>query len=189
MMPCNIYTVYNPNHFAHSKGRYTDEHVYRFERMVAQHVTAPHKIHVIRSKLDGWWGKIDLFQHKHVFYMDLSVAIIKNIDHLVKFDTPFAALRDFVRPEQLNSKVMGWNGDVSHVYDKFYESPTAIMAEYTVTGKWGDQDFIDKHIGKRDYYQDFYPNQIESYKLGKLTDETHILAFHGKPKPEDTEYW
>lgn len=185
----NIFTVYDPDNFKHSKGRYTDAHVYRFTDMVNKHVSQPHIITVIRSRFPGWWGKIDLFTHKDVFYMDLSIAIIKNIDHLIDFKTDFCALHDFVNPDKLNSKVMGWQGDNSHIYDKFIRNPSGAMNEYTVAGKWGDQDFIDKHVDKRDYYQDFFPKQIISYKLGEVTNETRIIGFHGKPKPEESEFW
>ena len=182
-----ICTVYDPKPFKHSKGAYGQEHVWRLERMVAEYVSVPYKFNVIESDKPGWWGKIDLFKKPgRIFYMDLSVAIIGNIDRLIQEIGAFTACRDFVSPDTLNSKVMSWDGDYTHVYKKFKKHH---VDEYTSAGKWGDQAFIDHNVGDRRYFQDLFPNSVVSYKLGKVSDDTRIIGFHGKPKPEDTEYW
>lgn len=190
LAPVEIYTVYNPAPFKHSKGVYTLEHVRRLDRMIDEFVTVPCRLNVIESEWPGWWGKIELFKYDRVFYMDLSVAIIANIDDLLLDIGEFCACRDFVRPEGLNSKVMSWAGDYSHVYEKFAEKPDVFMAVYAGNmDMWGDQSFIDHNVGDRRYFQDVFPNSVVSYKMGKVDSRTKIIGFHGRPKPEDTEWW
>lgn len=185
-----IFTVYDPKEFKHSKGKYTDEHIYRLEDMLNEQVIQPYNFSVIMSDWPGWWGKIELFQFDQVFYLDLSVAIIQPIDHIIDATGDFMACRDFVFPELMNSKVMSWKGDYSYVFDKFAADPERFMAQYQGGSEWwGDQSFINHTIKEKRYFQDLFPNEIVSYKLGEITKETRIIGFHGKPKPEETEYW
>ena len=186
-----IFSVFDPKPFKLSKGVYTEEHVGRMVRMLEKHVTIPYEFNVIKSKWPGWWGKIELFKYSSVFYLDLSTAIVKNIDDLLTYDTNFMACRDFIRPDFLNSKIMSWkHADHTHVYDAFAKDPERYMAQYQGDmSMWGDQSFINHRIGGREYFQDVFPGSVESYKNGVITDDTQIIGFHGKPKPEETEYW
>lgn len=181
-----VFTVFSDKPFPQSKGVYTRAHVDRLERIVDKYVTDG-KLTVIESEWPGWWGKIELFKHKEVFYMDLSVAVLRNIDHLVDDKGVFRACKDFVFPHLMNSKVMSWSGDYSHVYKKFAEMPACWQAVYSHGAeKWGDQSFISDNIPVKRFFDQ---GEIISYKRDTISDKTSILAFHGKPKPEETEYW
>ena len=190
-MPRQIYTVYNPKpfEFAGVHRRYTWEYVERMEAMLDKYCPGSN-LNVIESVFPGWWGKIEVFKHSPVFYMDLSVVLIDNITHLVDYPHRFTALRDFSHPDLLNSKVMAWNKDLSHIYKGFKWNADEVMEKYKGNKNfWGDQSYIDHNIGQRDYFQDIFPNEIVSYKRDEVSRDTKIIGFHGHPKPHETEYW
>lgn len=74
----------------------------------------------------GWWDKLGLFKPgvfpsgRRVWFFDLDTLIVGSLDAIMAYDGPFAALRDFYRPEGLQSSVMTWRaGELDHVWEKW----------------------------------------------------------------------
>src|SRR5690348_14630210 len=64
--------------------------------------------------LKGWWNKLWLFRAgafkrgDHVLFFDLDTAITGPLDGIAAYRGPFAILRDFYRPDGLQSSVIAW---------------------------------------------------------------------------------
>jgi len=107
----------------------------------------------------GVYDKLRIFdigkENKQYIYLDLDIVIHDNINHLLRknFTLLHAWWRDpFHTP--LNSSVMSWQGDYSHIYDKFAEDPDYYMVKYNK----GIDEYIYKEI---DYY--VYDKVCDSY--------------------------
>ena len=110
-------------------------------------------IHVIDDILyGGVYDKLRLFDifrdNRQYLYFDLDVIINGNIDHLWRTD--FTLLTAWWRPEfhtPLNSSIMSWSGNHSHIHDKFAEDPDYYIVKYYK----GIDEFIYKEIEYKTY--------------------------------------
>lgn len=145
----------------------------------------------LRTGLSGWWNKIYLFKNglfpeeARIIFMDLDTCIVSSLDDYVSYQGPFAILRDFYRPQGLQSSIMMWPANtLNHIWVKYEQD------DFPVSDPLGDQGFIEKSIARPlvDILQDLYPSQFISYKehaQNGLPAEAHIVVFHGQPKPHD----
>lgn len=190
-----------------SGGEYGPHHVAWLRRMVERHLKMPYRFICLtdmdvdceRVSLEhnwpGWWSKIELMKLSvddgPIIYFDLDTLIINSLDDVV-IDHEFSMLRTFWPQGLVNSSVMAWSIDLRSIYDTFVADPIGYMREYQVAGKWGDQDFIARHLPvEREYLQIKCPGRFASYKLtlrgGYPPETTSVIVFHGKPKPWDTK--
>jgi len=138
--------------------------------------------------LEGWWHKLSLFKDgvfpygDRVVYIDLSTIITGRLDDIVKYDGPFAILRDFYRPDGLQSAFMSWNvGEMGTVW---YDWVNAGMPKTS----GGDQAWIEIALGRkpRRLWQELFPNKFVSYKLSPgVPTVASVIKFHGVPKPHE----
>lgn len=142
------------------------------------------------ANLPGWWSKLALFRwglfpdNDRVLFFDLDTLITGSIDKLAAYDGDFAILRDFYRPNGLQSSVMAWRaGGRTEIWDSFE------AAGCPMDDPGGDQRWIERvsHPGKLDRLQSLFPDMFVSYKKsgGKLPDIASVVIFHGWPKPAD----
>jgi len=103
-------------------------------------------------QLGGVYDKIRVFsagrEEKQYIYLDLDLIIKGNISHLLRKD--FTLLHAWWRQPfhtPLNSSIMSWQGDYSHIYDKFMEDPDYYMVKYHK----GIDEFIYKEIQYNTY--------------------------------------
>lgn len=90
----------------------------------------------------------DLFRDGQYLYFDLDILIRGPFEHLCRseFTLLHAWWRDaFHTP--LNSSIMSWQGDHSHIHDKFAEDPDYYMVKYHK----GIDEFIYKEIEYNTY--------------------------------------
>lgn len=143
----------------------------------------------------SWFSKIETFGVPGpILYLDLDVSIIGDLAPLLDLatSTDFAMLRDFwgMHPHGVNSSVMAWKGDVSHLYREFASAPSAHMSVYRTKDRWGDQAFVRDHHGDHiDLIQALLPGKVIFYKGealpgGDLSD-CRVLVSHGLPRPWD----
>ena len=120
-----------------------------------------------------------------VLYMDLDTTIVDDLTPLIEAakDERFITLRDFNYPKRVQSSVMAWKGDMSHIYEEFIQDPETYMDMYP----GGDQSFIDEGNHCPVYWQDILPNSIQSFKVNVRNSGIHpdccVVAFHGNPRP------
>jgi len=169
----------------------------------------------------SWWYKMQMFDSQRIpgpmLYLDLDVIITKSLDWIWDLDPEkFWTIRDFRRlwrPQffGINSSLMFWDTRKYHdVWEKFsQEDLVQLIGKYH-----GDQDYLDvvidkQHVGFVD------ENIIKSWRWevmnggldfrtrkyrnpdspAQLDENTHLLVFHGSPKPHEctdpivTKYW
>lgn len=183
-----------------SGGIYTPEWVSKLRNGVAAHLKQPHRFVCLsdapvdceRIPLEHdwptWWPKIELFKIAGpVLFLDLDTLIVGPLDDIADACRAhdFVALSNFYAPKRPGGGVLGWSGDVSHLYDTFAAAPTKWMAE---CGQGGDQAFIERTV-KPTFWQDLFPGAFVSYKAhncaAALPNGARIMALHGRPKFRD----
>jgi hypothetical protein len=139
--------------------------------------------------LQGWWSKLALFKPglfpkgDRVLFFDLDTLITGPIDALASYQGPFAMLRDFYRPEGLQSAVMAWEaGTNTEIWDGFVK---AGMPTEFIPG--GDQAWIEEtHLEKAVRLQDVFPGMFVSYKqISAPPEKASVVVFHGNPRPHE----
>lgn len=138
--------------------------------------------------LKGWWGKLWLFsQHSEgrTLYIDLDTVIVGALDQIVEYSGEFAILRDYYRPNGLQSSFMIWNGDHSYIWRLWDE-----IGRPKLQG--GDQAWIEQVVfgGKPyDLLQDLFPGDFVSYKANNCQNGfprgSKVVIFHGLPRPHE----
>jgi hypothetical protein len=189
-----------------TKLEYTTDHVYRLKEQCEKHsshgfaclsdVDVP-GVYTVKLLNDwpGWFAKIELFHHFRgkYFYMDLDTVITGDLDPLIDYPHEFTALGPLSGPHKINSSVLAWNGDYSHLYKKFKANAQENMKLYMTDEKWSDQAFIADNQ-KFAKLQEIFPNSVKSYvydlEYGKIPrhSDTKIVCFNGQPKPWQTDY-
>lgn len=150
-----------------------------------------HKRPLPHPGLGGWWNKLALFkkdlfpEEDTIIFMDLDTVITGPLDDIVKYKGNFAILRDAYRPNGLQSSVMIWKGDHSHIWDS-YE-----IAEFpNIHG--GDQIWIEQTVHKYDILQEIFPQSFVSYKVSarkEIPSGAKVVFFHGLPRPHEAQGW
>lgn len=92
--------------------------------------------------LEKWWWKLCLFEKptdKVNFFFDLDVVLQSNITHLKTLvNNKITLIKAFWKPEfdssiydhNINSSVMIWTGDQTHVWNQFIDNPEYYMMKY-----------------------------------------------------------
>jgi hypothetical protein len=199
-----------------SGGSYTVDYVQKLKNMVARHSTVLHEFICLTDvnikpevcktirlahNLEGWWSKLELFRTDlteagRIVYFDLDTVITNNIDDVLKLNTEFAALGDFMptedrgRIDKFGSGMMVWHNNgynYSFLLEEFSIEDTKIRG-------WncGDQRYIVESLVGRGYPRDVLQNLVTgiySFKRNDcsraLPNDARIICFHGKPKPHE----
>lgn len=187
-MPTTILTVLK------SGGEYNWSHVARLEKQCRQHApdtrfTCLHD-DIMLHGWPGWFSKIEALRLPGpILYMDLDTTITGDLTPLLeavpKHD--FIALRNpLPTPSRFGSGLMGWRGDMGHVYRRFAQDPDHHIKRCTTQALWGDQGFIAEDVPDPVFWQDLFPGQIVSWKVECKTgipEAARVVYFHGTPRP------
>lgn len=169
------------------------------------------RINPLEYNWPGWWSKMELFRLPGpLMYLDLDMVLINSLDKLalriIEQKDLFVMLRGFYRKDHC-SGILGWNGDVSAIFDDFYEkySKTSKFnqkphATYMISNRRhfrGDQEWLGEYLKndgkwlKVKMAQDITPG-IYSYKVHMAESrmvtppsDSKIICFHGHPRPHE----
>ena len=147
------------------------------------------------NKLDSWWNKLNLFSNEipipkgeWIFYIDLDTLIVDNIDSLLEVRYPrLVVLRDFFQgiaksANKIGSGLMAWeHGKYENVWTDFIKSPEKHVE---AAGTYGDQWWIEQKVKHVTLWQDFFPDQVVSFKVHcrkGIPKKAKIICYHGKP--------
>ena len=143
---------------------------------------------LLPDTVTGWWSKLYLFKRglfrdgDRVLFFDLDTLIIGTLDDVAKYDGEFAMLRDFYRPNNMQSSVMAWRaGFGAHIWDEY------LNAGMPTHDPHGDQNWIEG-LTEPDVLQDLFPGAFVSYKVHCKPYPprgARIIVFHGKPRPHE----
>jgi len=166
-----------------SGGIYEEHHIERLREQVLIHSGLP--LEVVYGEFPHWWCKISIFRIKGpVLYFDLDTTLIGDISDLIEIAKTrrFVALDDFNYRNFVQSAVLSWNGDMSHLHKAFAKDPEGYMREYP----GGDQDFIRDHESPELWQKLLPENTIQSYKVHIRRRFVHencrVVCYHGQPK-------
>ena len=148
---------------------------------------------LLHGKLKGWWNKLYLFKkglfndYDRIVFLDLDTVIVSGLDEIVKYKGDFAILRDFYRPDGLQSSVMMWRPckKLDFVWRLFEHEKFP-----DIDG--GDQAYMELYVKDPDILQDLYPNCFVSYKVHAQThipQNAKVVVFHGNPRPHAAHGW
>ena len=149
------------------------------------------EVRPLPANLPGWWSKLALFKPglfpdgERVLFFDLDTLITGRLDEIAAYDGPFAILRDFFRPDGLQSAVMAWRaGECSEIWAS-YEAAGCPMDD---TG--GDQVWIERtQLACAVRLQDVFPGAFVSFKQIKGPPEkASVVCFHGRPRPHEIQF-
>ena len=154
--------------------KYSEKYVDNIIHMLSTTGTKYDKVHVIRDEqYDDVWNKLQLFRdfkEGPYLYFDLDVCITQNVEHLVK--EGFTLLHAYWRGEHhtpLNSSIMSWQGDKSHIFKVFEKNPEYYMLAYAG---------IDEYIYKEGFAYDTYNAICSSYNWQGFDPEWPVILFN-----------
>lgn len=169
----------------------------------------------------GWWAKMELFRLPGpLMYLDLDMVLVNSLDKLalkiIQHDDLFVMLRGFYRQDRC-SGILGWNGELSKVFDDFYENyaktatfqprPNAVYMTVDRRQLRGDQEWLREYLKAagsslsvtmaQDITSGIYSYKVHVQRTGKIPDDARLICFHGRPRPHElvpvpdwiTEYW
>lgn len=130
----------------------------------------------------GWWAKMEMFGptlEGDVLMIDLDTVVLRLPDE----PAHTTVLRDFTEPRVMGSGFMYVTAaDRARVWAAWTADPKRHMRDNTRWPKWGDQGFLQDHIGAAAKWGD----NVRSYKVhcrAGLPAGTDVVCFHGKPRP------
>lgn len=133
-------------------------------------------VHIIDDvEFGGVYDKLRIFnvcrnRKKQYLYLDLDVLIKGDIRHLLRED--FTLLRAWWRNPAhtiLNSSIMSWKGNCSHIYHKFNSDPDYYMVKF--------YKGIDEFIERRFEYN-LYDKVCDTYKWNDKTSLYPITLYN-----------
>lgn len=135
----------------------------------------------------GWWAKMAMFSPNvidgDVLMLDLDTVVLSMPDE----PSETTVLQDFTVPSVMGSGfIYVKEADRRRVWDTWMTDPEGHMAACSSWPKWGDQGFLQDHIGQSAKWG----GEVRSYKrhciLG-VPAGTKVVCFHGKPRPWDVK--
>jgi len=138
---------------------------------------------VIENDIYGnWYNKLqmyDKFRDGQNLYFDLDVIIYNKLPDLIRKE--FTLLNDSWWREPahtpLNSSIVSWTGDVSHIWKKFKSNEDLYLKQYNK----GSDEFYYKEIDFRTYdkicpsIKDYLYEEPKDYSIVTLGQMHHIL--------------
>ena len=151
------------------------------------------------KNLKGWWHKLYFFkkglfnQGDRIVFLDLDTVIVGGLDEIVKYDGPFATLRDFYRPNGLGPAIILWTPTkhTEYIWTHFISRWNLGLREdyFSRLGGRGDQAILEdirdlttqfeldtrgtvyekrwaeNPVKNPDILQDIFPKMFRSYKV------------------------
>lgn len=177
-----------------SGGEYKPEHVQRLAAMVPDlwclTDTTVDGVHCVQLQYDwpGWWSKIELFRpdiESDLMYFDLDTTVMK----MPPMPDKTTVLRDFTDPRIMGSGLMFIkHQDKAKVWKDWMRDPESHMKANNRWPRWGDQGFLQPHLGHCQKWQDIA--NVYSYKVHcrrGIPLNADVICYHGKPRPWDVE--
>lgn len=130
----------------------------------------------------GWFSKLEMFGPSlrgDVLMMDLDTVVLNLPDE----PGETTVLQDFTHADVMGSGLMFVTAaDRRRVWDAWMTDPAGHMAACSRWPKYGDQGFLQDHIGNAAKWGD----RVRSYKVHcteALPEGTDVVCFHGQPRP------
>ena len=164
--------------------KFTDWHVKNLKHMIDTYSGLSYdSFEVIENDLYGnWYNKLqmyDKFRDGENLYFDLDMIIYNKLPNLIRKD--FTLLNDTWWRESahtpLNSSIVSWTGDVSHIWNKFKSNEQHYLNIYNK----GSDEFYFKEIEYNTYdnicpsIKDYVYKKPENFSIVTLGQMHHVL--------------
>jgi hypothetical protein len=133
--------------------KYTNWHVRNLKHMIDNFSGLKYdSFEVIENDLYGnWYNKLqmyDMFRNGENLYFDLDMIIYDKVPNLIRKN--FTLLHDWWREPNhtpLNSSIISWTGDISHIWKKFKSNDSYFLEKYNR----GSDEFYYREIEYETY--------------------------------------
>ena len=164
--------------------KFTDWHVKNLKHMIDTYSGLSYNsFEVIENDLYGnWYNKLqmyDKFRDGENLYFDLDMIIYDKLSNLIRNN--FTLLNDTWWREPahtpLNSSIVSWTGDVSHIWNKFKLNEQHYLNTYNK----GSDEFYFKEIEYNTYdnicpsIKDYVYKKPENFSIVTLGQMHHVL--------------
>ena len=163
--------------------KFNDWHVENLKYMIDHHSGIEYDdFEVITNDIYGnWYNKLqmfDKFRYGENLYFDLDIIIYNKVPKLWR--KPFTLLHDHWRITEnthtpLNSSIVSWTGDVSHIWDKFKSDDDFYLKKYYK----GSDEFYYKEIDYETYGPDICYS-IKGHEYEKLGNPNYSICTLGQ---------
>ena len=146
--------------------RFTNWHVENLEHMIDTYSGLKYdSFEVIENDLYGnWYNKLqmyDKFRDGENLYFDLDICIYGKVPNLIKKD--LTVLHAWWRDRDhttLNSSIISWTGDQSHIYKTFKKDPNMWQEKYNK----GIDQMLEENFDVKTYDKVCYSIKDNEYK-------------------------
>ena len=164
--------------------KFTDWHVSNLKHMIDNYSGLSYdSFEVIENDIYGnWYNKLqmyDKFRDGENLYFDLDIVIHNKLPNLIRKN--FTLLNDSWWREPahtpLNSSIVSWTGDVSHIWDKFKSNEKEYLEKYNK----GSDEFYFKEIQYETYskicpsIKDYLYEKPHNYSIVTLGQMHHLM--------------
>jgi len=146
------------------------------------------------------WRKLSLWQNplenftNDVLFLDLDIMITGNLDRFFDFNPgKYCVIENWT---QKKSKIGNTScfklpvGKYQHIFQKFEDNPQFIFKKYKIEQIYISREIEEQFFWPKDWCKSFKHDLLPAWPLriwkeAKLPDNTSIVAFTGKPDPDD----
>ncbi|GJM03107.1 MAG: hypothetical protein DHS20C08_16080 [Rhodomicrobium sp.] len=146
------------------------------------------------------WRKLCLWQDPledisgDVLFLDLDLVITGNMDDFFSYEPGrYAVIHNWTQPNlQIgNTSCFRFRvGKHTHIFDEFVKDPEAILRQYRIEQQYISHKIPDQVFWPKEWCVSFKHNLLPPwpqrfFTVPPLPDDTKLVAFTGKPDPED----
>ena len=146
------------------------------------------------------WRKISVWQYPllklegDILFLDLDLVITGNLDRFFDYKPGnYCVIENWT---QLNMGIGNTScfrfpvGQYKHIFDQFQNAPEKIWKKYHIEQIYLSEEIKEQVFWPKDWCQSFKHNLLPKWpfrlwKTAKLPEETSVVAFTGKPDPDD----
>jgi hypothetical protein len=146
------------------------------------------------------WRKLSLWQDPleditgDVLFLDLDLVITGNVDDFFSYEPGrYAVIHNWTQPDQRIGNTSAFRftvGKHSHIFEDFNRDPDAILKQYRIEQQYISDRIPDQVFWPAEWCVSFkhsllppWPQRF--FKTPELPKTTKLVAFTGKPDPED----
>jgi hypothetical protein len=159
----------------------------------------------MQSDLPRWHCKFEMFREEiwdgytQVLFMDLDTIVVEDISAMMVMKTKFAFIRDLYHAHRPATGVMMFDPTgLRFLYEKALDAGlTASVDDARYVSLWLEEagikwDYLQDYFGIASYKADVRGSKssnLKSYEgKGQIPAGTHIVCFHGRPRPHQVNW-
>ena len=146
------------------------------------------------------WRKLSVWQNKlsdlkgDILFLDLDLVITGNLDRFFDYKPGYyCVIENWTQPEQNIGNTSCFKLPISkykHIFENFQKNPNLIFKKYKIEQTYISREIETQYFWPKEWCQSFKHNLLPKWPMriwvpAKLPKDTSIVAFTGKPDPDD----